>query len=135
MPFNPRNWVIKYLIIADKWRCTEATKTLIITTLKESVRLIGDRFEKKPHCYIYYLHEIGHAIRIMRITSPSDETDIIKKTSWLSRLSNTLMLFAVPTVLFRCIFLLKICVTIILISTLIGLFTHLITLEVERCKF
>ena len=42
------------------------------------------------------------------------------------------MLFAVPGVLATGAYsLLKICVIIILISTLIGLFTHLITLEVE----
>ena len=59
-------------------------------------------------------------------------TDIIKKTSWLSRISNTVMLFAVPAILATGAYsFLKICVIIISISTLIGLFTHLITLEVE----
>ena len=101
---------------------------------QRKVKVHGERLQRKSLTSISIIcHEIGHAIQDHENYKPlRQRTDIIKKTSWLSRLSNTLMLFAVPAVLTTGAYsLLKICVMIILISTLIGLFTHLITLEVE----
>lgn len=136
MPFNPKELGDQIL---DELQINgvafETTKTFDhYDPEKKSVRLIGDRFERKSLTAISIIcHEIGHAIQDHENYKPlRQRTDIIKKTSWLSRLSNTLMLFAVPGVLATGAYsLLKICVIIILISTLIGLFTHLITLEVE----
>ena len=136
MPFNPKELGDQIL---DELQINgvafETTKTFDhYDPEKKSVRLIGDRFERKSLTAISIIcHEIGHAIQDHENYKPlRQRTDIIKKTSWLSRLSNTLMLFAVPAVLATGAYsLLKICVIIILISTLIGLFTHLITLEVE----
>ena len=82
-------------------------KLLIITTQKrKALDLIGDRFERKSLTAISIIcHEIGHAIQDHENYKPlRQRTDIIKKTSWLSRLSNTLMLFAVPGSCYRRIF-------------------------------
>ncbi|RZO05056.1 MAG: zinc metallopeptidase [SAR92 clade bacterium] len=136
MPFSPRelgNTILKELEITTV--SFEETKTFDhYDPESKTVRLLADRFDRKSLTAISIIcHEIGHAIQDHNDYKPlKQRTDIIKKTSWLSRISNTVMLFAVPAILATGAYsFLKICVIIISISTLIGLFTHLITLEVE----
>ena len=136
MPFSPRefgNEILSELNITNV--ALEQTKTFDhYDPEKKSVRVLAERCVRKSLTALSIVcHEIGHAIQDYEGYKPlKQRTEIIKKTAWLSRVSNTLMLFAVPAVLASGAYsFLKICVIIILVSTLIGLFTHLITLEVE----
>ena len=103
MPFSPRelgNTILKELEISTV--SFEETKTFDhYDPENKTVRLLADRFDRKSLTAISIIcHEIGHAIQDHNDYKPlKQRTDIIKKTSWLSRISNTVMLFAVPAIL------------------------------------
>ena len=102
-------------------------------TTKEVV-VESERLEKKSLTSITVIcHEIGHAIQDSQNYEPlKKRQEVIKKTKWISKIANILMYIGIPTILATQSFpLIRICVIIIFLATVISNFTHIITLNVE----
>ena len=102
-------------------------------TTKEVV-VESERLEKKSLTSITVIcHEIGHAIQDSQNYEPlKKRQEVIKKTKWISKIANILMYIGIPTILATQSFpLIRICVIIIFLATVISIFTHIITLNVE----
>ena len=78
-------------------------------------------------------HEIGHAMQHHEKYKPLEQrTSLVKNTAWISQLGSGLLLMGIPTIFATGSYsLIKVCLIIVLLSLIIGIIVHLITLEVE----
>ena len=100
----------------------------------KTVRVKPDRLDKKSITSITVMcHEIGHAIQHKEEYGPlTQRTNIVEKTMWISRIGGGVLYTALPLIIATGSFgLIKICLFFVLISVLIGVLIHLITLNVE----
>ena len=101
---------------------------------EKKVKVSEDRLSKKSLTAISIVcHEIGHAIQHHEKYKPLEQrTSLVKNTAWISQLGNGLLMVGFPTILATGSYhLIKICLLLVLLSLLIGVVVHLITLEVE----
>ncbi len=102
--------------------------------LEKKVKVTEARLSKKSLTAISVIcHEIGHAIQHNEKYKPLEQrTKLVKSTAWISQLGSGLLLMGLPTIFATGSFsLIKVCLTLVLISLGIGIIVHLITLEVE----
>ncbi len=101
---------------------------------EKKVRVHEDRFKRKSLTSISIIcHEIGHAIQHSENYLPLvTRTKLVKNTQWINKLSMALLYVGLPTIFATgFLSLIKLCISIILISAIVGVIIHLITLEVE----
>ena len=101
---------------------------------ERKVRVSEDRLSKKSLTAISIVcHEIGHAIQHQEKYKPLEQrTTLVKNTAWISQLGSAILMMGIPTILATGSYpLIKICLILAFISLLIGIFIHVITLEVE----
>ena len=101
---------------------------------EKKVKVTEDRLSKKSLTAISIVcHEIGHAIQHKQKYKPLEQrTTLVKNTAWISQLGSGLLMFGIPTILATGSYnLIKVCLLLVLLSLLIGIVVHLITLEVE----
>jgi len=101
---------------------------------EKKVKVTEDRLSKKSLTAISIVcHEIGHAIQHKQKYKPLEQrTTLVKNTAWISQLGSVLLMVGVPTILATGSYnLIKVCLLLVLLSLLIGVVVHLITLEVE----
>ena len=136
MPFNAYEFgeeIIKEL----KLKNVSIEKTLIgdhYDLVERKVKVHEDRFKRKSLTSISIIcHEIGHAIQHAQNYSPLiTRTKLVKNTQWINRISMTIIYIGFPLIFATgFLSLIKLFALIILLSTLIGVIIHLITLEVE----
>ena len=136
MPFNVSEFgeeIIKEL----KLKNVSIEKTLIgdhYDLVEKKVKVHEDRFKRKSLTSISIIcHEIGHAIQHSQNYTPLiTRTKLVKNTQWINKLSMTIIYIGFPLIFATgFLSLIKLCAFIILLSTLIGVIIHLITLEVE----
>ena len=136
MPFNGLefgNDILKEMGLSN----VKIEKSLIgdhYDLLERKVKVTEDRLSKKSLTAISIVcHEIGHAIqRHEKYELLEYRTRLVKNTLWISRLGSGLLLMGIPTIIATGSFpLIKICLILVLVSLLIGIFVHLLTLEVE----
>ena len=102
--------------------------------VEKKVKVHEDRFKRKSLTSISIMcHEIGHAIQHMQNYSPLiTRTKLVKNTQWINQISMAIIYIGFPLIFATgFLSLIKLCALIILLSTLIGVIIHLITLEVE----
>ncbi len=102
--------------------------------LEKKVKVSESRLSKKSLTAISIVcHEIGHAIQHHEKYKPLEQrTKIIKNTAWISQLGRGFLLMGFPIIFATGSYsLIKICLILTLMSLLIGIIVHLITLEVE----
>ena len=100
----------------------------------EAVRVHEGRLEKKSLTSIAIVcHEIGHAIQHAEEYGPLiNRTNIVERTQWLSKIGGVILYSGLPLILATGSFgFIKVCLILVLISVLLGVFIHLITLDVE----
>ena len=103
-------------------------------TNSKTVRVKPDRLDKKSITSITVMcHEIGHAIQHHEKYKPLEQrTSLVKNTAWISQLGSGLLLMGIPTIFATGSYsLIKVCLILVLLSLIIGVIIHLITLEVE----
>ena len=136
MPFNAYEFgeeIIKEL----KLKNVSIEKTLIgdhYDLVEKKVKVHEDRFTRKSLTSISIMcHEIGHAIQHAQNYSPLiTRTKLVKNTQWINKISMAIIYIGLPFIFATgFLSLIKLCALIILLSTLIGVIIHLITLEVE----
>ena len=101
---------------------------------EKKVKVTKDRLSKKSLTAISIVcHEIGHAIQHKQKYKPLEQrTTLVKNTAWISQLGSGLLMVGIPTILATGSYnLIKVCLLLVLLSLLIGIVVHLITLEVE----
>ena len=101
---------------------------------EKKVKVTEDRLSKKSLTAISIVcHEIGHAIQHKQKYKPLEQrTTLVKNTAWVSQLGSGLLMVGIPTILATGSYnLIKVCLLLVLLSLLIGVVVHLITLEVE----
>ena len=101
---------------------------------EKKVKVTEDRLSKKSLTAISIVcHEIGHAIQHKQKYKPLEQrTTLVKNTAWISQLGSGLLMVGIPTILATGSYnLIKVCLLLVLLSLLIGVIVHLITLEVE----
>lgn len=101
---------------------------------EKKVKVTKDRLSKKSLTAISIVcHEIGHAIQHKQKYKPLEQrTTLVKNTTWISQLGSGLLMVGIPTILATGSYnLIKVCLLLVLLSLLIGVVVHLITLEVE----
>ena len=101
---------------------------------EKKVKVTKDRLSKKSLTAISIVcHEIGHAIQHKQKYKPLEQrTTLVKNTAWISQLGSALLMVGIPTILATGSYnLIKVCLVLVLLSLLIGVAVHLITLEVE----
>ena len=102
--------------------------------LEKKVKVTEDRLSKKSLTAISIVcHEIGHAIQHKEEYKALEQrTSLVKNTAWISQIGSSILLIGIPTILATGYYpLIKICLLLALLSLLIGIIVHLITLEVE----
>ncbi len=102
--------------------------------VEKKVKVHEDRFKRKSLTSISIIcHEIGHAIQHSQNYSPLiTRTKLVKNTQWINKISMAIIYIGFPLIFATgFLSLIKLCALIILLSTLIGVIIHLITLEVE----
>ena len=136
MPFNAYEFgedIIKEL----KLKNVSIEKTLIgdhYDLVERKVKVHEDRFKRKSLTSISIIcHEIGHAIQHAQNYSPLiTRTKLVKNTQWINKISMAIIYIGFPLIFATgFLSLIKLFALIILLSTLIGVIIHLITLEVE----
>ena len=136
MPFNGLefgNDILKEMGLSN----VKIEKSLIgdhYDLLERKVKVTEDRLSKKSLTAISIVcHEIGHAIQHHEKYELLEyRTRLVKNTLWISRLGSGLLLMGIPTIIATGSFpLIKICLILVLVSLLIGIFVPLLTLEVE----
>ena len=136
MPFNAHEFgeeIIKELKLKNV--CIE--KTIIgdnYDLVEKKVKVHEDRFKRKSLTSISIMcHEIGHAIQHEQNYSPLiTRTKLVNNTQWINKISMVIIYIGFPLIFATgFLSLIKLCALIILLSTLIGVIIHLITLEVE----
>ena len=101
---------------------------------EKKVKVHEDRFQRKSLTSLSVIcHEIGHAIQHAQNYTPLvTRTKLVKNTQWINKLSMAIIYIGLPTIIATGLLtLIKFCALILLLSTLIGVIIHLITLEVE----
>ena len=101
---------------------------------KKKVKVHEDRLRRKSLTSISIVcHEIGHAIQHAEGYTPlTTRTKLVKNTQWINKISTLIIYTGLPVIFATgSIPLIKLCALIILLSMFIGLFIHLVTLEVE----
>ena len=102
--------------------------------LEKKVKVTEDRLSKKSLTAISIVcHEIGHAIQHKeKYKALEQRTSLVQNTAWISQIGSSILLIGIPTILATGYYpLVKICLLLALLSLLIGIIVHLITLEVE----
>ena len=136
MPFNAYEFgedIIKEL----KLKNVSIEKTLIgdhYDLVERKVKVHEDRFKRKSLTSISIIcHEIGHAIQHAQNYSPLiTRTKLVENTQWINKLNMAIIYIGFPLIFATgFLSLIKLFALIILLSTLIGVIIHLITLEVE----
>ena len=100
----------------------------------QEVRVLEERLSKKSITAISVVaHEIGHAIQHKEKYKPLEQrTQLVKNTSWISRLGGGVLYSGIPIILATgSSGLIKICLFIVFLSVIISALVHLITLNVE----
>jgi len=100
----------------------------------QEVRVLEERLSKKSITAISVVaHEIGHAIQHKEKYKPLEQrTQLVKNTSWISRLGGGVLYSGIPIILATgSSGLIKICLFIVFLSVIIAALVHLITLNVE----
>ena len=101
---------------------------------QKKVKVREERLKRKSLTSISIVcHEIGHAIQHAEGYSPLiTRTKLVQNTQWINKISMAIIYIGFPLVFATgSLSLIKFCALIILLSTLIGVIIHLITLEVE----
>ena len=120
---NLKNVIIEETSLVDHYDLNDKT-----------VRVQEGRLAKKSLTSIAIVcHEIGHAIQHAEGYGPLiKRTNIVEKTQWLSKVGGVILYSGLPLILATGSFgFIKLCLILVLISVLLGVFVHLITLEVE----
>ena len=102
--------------------------------LEKKVKVKQDRLSKKSLTAISIVcHEIGHAIQHKeKYKALEQRTSLVRNTAWISQIGSSILLIGIPTILATGYYpLIKVCLLLALLSLLIGIIVHLITLEVE----
>ena len=102
--------------------------------LEKKVKVTQDRLSKKSLTAISIVcHEIGHAIQHKeKYKALEQRTSLVRNTAWISKIGSSILLIGIPTILATGYYpLIKVCLLLALLSLLIGIIVHLITLEVE----
>jgi Zn-dependent membrane protease YugP len=100
----------------------------------KTVRVQQGRLAKKSLTSLTIIcHEIGHAIQHEEEYGPLvRRTSLVERTQWISKFGGVILYSGLPLILATGSFgLIKICLILVLISVLLGVFIHLITLDVE----
>ena len=101
---------------------------------EKKIKVLDDRLAKKSITAISIVcHEIGHAIQHSENYRPLEQRNkIVKNTSWITRIGSGILYMGVPTIFATgASGLIKVCLLITLLSLLVGVLVHLITLDVE----
>ena len=101
---------------------------------EKKVKVSEDRLSRKSLTAISIVcHEIGHAIQHHEKYKPLEQrTNLVKNTAWITQLGGVILMIGIPTILATGSYsFIKVCLVLAFISLLIGVFIHLITLEVE----
>lgn len=101
---------------------------------EKKVKVSKDRLSRKSLTAISIVcHEIGHAIQHHEKYKPLEQrTNLVKNTAWITQLGGAILMIGIPTILATGSYsFIKVCLVLAFISLLIGVFVHLITLEVE----
>ncbi|MBL6680531.1 MAG: zinc metallopeptidase [Candidatus Puniceispirillales bacterium] len=101
---------------------------------EKKVKVSEDRLSRKSLTAISIVcHEIGHAIQHHEKYKPLEQrTNLVKNTAWITQLGGAILMIGIPTILATGSYsFIKVCLVLAFISLLIGVFVHLITLEVE----
>ena len=101
---------------------------------EKKVKVLNDRLNKKSLTSISIIcHEIGHAIQHQENYKPlKNRTIIVKSTAWITQIGNSILLIGIPFIFATgATSLIKTSLIIVLISLIIGVFIHIITLDVE----
>lgn len=102
--------------------------------LEKKVKVTQERLSKKSLTAISIVcHEIGHAIQHKeKYKALEQRTSLVRNTAWISQIGSSILLIGIPTILATGYYpLIKVCLLLALLSLLIGIIIHLITLEVE----
>ena len=102
--------------------------------LEKKVKVTQERLSKKSLTAISIVcHEIGHAIQHKeKYKALEQRTSLVRNTAWISQIGSSILLIGIPTILAIGYYpLIKVCLLLALLSLLIGIIVHLITLEVE----
>ena len=102
--------------------------------LEKKVKVTQERLSKKSLTAISIVcHEIGHAIQHKeKYKALEQRTSLVRNTAWISQIGSSILLIGIPSILATGYYpLIKVCLFLALISLLIGIIVHLITLEVE----
>ena len=121
--FNLGNVRIEKTLIGDHYDLDE-----------KKIRIHEDRFKRKSLTSISIMcHEIGHAIQHSEGYLPLiARTKLVKNTQWINKISMILIYVGLPIIFATGLLsLVKLCILIILLSTLLGVIIHLVTLDVE----
>jgi len=100
----------------------------------KTVRVQQGRLAKKSLTSLTIIcHEIGHAIQHNEEYGPLvRRTSLVERTQWISKFGGVILYSGLPLILATGSFgLIKVCLILVLISVLLGVFIHLITLDVE----
>ena len=100
----------------------------------KAVRVQEGRLQKKSLTSLTIIcHEIGHAIQHNEDYPPLvRRTRIVEKTQWITRIGGVVLYSGLPLILATGSFgLIKVCLFLVITSVLLGVFIHLITLDVE----
>ena len=136
MPFDGHEFGDR-LIKEFKLKDVRLEKTLIgdhYDLEQKKVKVREERLKRKSLTSISIVcHEIGHAIQHAEGYSPLfTRTKLVKNTQWINKISALIIYTGLPLIFATgSLPLIKLCVIIVLLSMLIGLVIHLITLEVE----
>ena len=101
---------------------------------EKKVKVLNDRLNKKSLTSISIIcHEIGHAIQHQENYKPlKNRTIIVKSTAWITQIGNSILLIGIPFIFATgATSLIKTSLIIVLLSLIIGVFIHIITLDVE----
>lgn len=102
--------------------------------LEKKVKVTQERLSKKSLTAISIVcHEIGHAIQHKeKYKALEQRTSLVRNTAWISQIGSSILLIGIPSILATGYYpLIKVCLLLALLSLLIGIIVHLITLEVE----
>ena len=100
----------------------------------KTVRVQQGRLAKKSLTSLTIIcHEIGHAIQHNEEYGPLvRRTSLVERTQWISKFGGVILYSGLPLILATGSFgLIKVCLILVLISVLLVVFIHLITLDVE----
>ena len=100
----------------------------------KAIRVKEGRLQKKSITALSIVcHEIGHAIQHKEEYGPLvKRTEIVQKTQWLTKFGGVVLYSGLPIILATGNFgFIKVCLFLVLASVLVGVFIHLVTLDVE----